>query len=1020
MKFSNVLFNFFLLCGFLLSFRLASDSRLFGQEIVERLDLLLKGGSVLDGSGSEPQFVDIGIKGGLIVALGQLSGDADTIIDCKGLVVCPGFIDLHTHSDSAILDSKTRGNVNYLMQGCTTVVTGNCGSGPVDVGTYLRKIDEQGAGTHVAHLLPHGNLRDQAMGKERREPTVQELDRMRNLAEQAMNEGAFGMSTGLIYVPSMFSKTDELVEIAKVVGRHNGIYASHMRDEGTGLLDSLQEIVQIGKEASLPVHISHLKASGKKAWGSLHLGVRMIEQARSAGQIVTADQYPYDASSTSLEATLLPSWAREGGRSELVKRIAAQETYAKIKSDVANKLRTSSKILIASYKPQREWVGKTLDQIAASENREVSDIVLEMETKGGASVVNFSMDENDVRMAMHLPWVATASDGGAKLPSADRPHPRSFGTFPRKIGRYAQELKILSLAAAVRSASGLPADILGLTDRGYLRTGMVADVTVFDPKTFLDLATFEEPFHAPSGLRYVFVAGVPAVYEGQATGALAGTALRKTKQKEPLVVVNKNEPTAETAGWAATQLAEKVLAKNGLSETFSIDFESYKNYLVELPIGVFDSGVGGLTVLETLLTYDQHNNSNGQPGPDGLPDFSNERFVYLGDQANMPYGNYSAALKEDFLRELIMKDAIFLLGNRYWPSAIAKAPIFDKPAVKAIVIACNTATAYGLEDIRAAMDLWKLPVIVVGVVEAGADSFVQDLPANGPPSAVAVMATLGTCSSGAYPKAIVRAAGLAGKRIPLVWQQGSLGLAGAIEGNSAFLNGLPPSAEVPPNKSEYQGPAVDNSRAPIDVSLTSVYGFERQGLLGELDRPETWRLNSVENYVRYDVATLVEGYRKSGAKQPLEKVILGCTHFPYEASRISQNLTRLRDYTDQVGNQPYRELIAEQVTLIDPGQLTAKQLYRQLFIKRQLVRGESRRPPQVERIYLSVPSLTLDSSLLTSDGSLTSEYKYARMAGKPEQEDTHYVPLTSELLPTSLVELLKNHCPNIWQAVPDR
>ena len=1017
MKFPKVLFNFLLLCSFVLSFWLASDSNLCGQEPVERLELLLKGGSVLDGSGSEPQVVDIGIKAGLIVSFGQLSGDADMIIDCAGLVVCPGFIDLHTHSDSAILDPKTRGNVNYLMQGCTTVVTGNCGSGPVDVGSYLRKIDAHGAGTHIAHLLPHGNLRDQAMGKERREPTDQELERMLALAEQAMKEGAFGMSTGLIYVPSMFSKTDELIEIAKVVGRHNGIYASHVRDEGTGLLDSLQEILKIGKEASLPVHVSHLKASGKKAWGSLHLGVRMIEQARAAGQSVTADQYPYAASSTSLEATLLPSWAREGGRSALTKRLAAPETFAKIKSDVADKLKTSSKILIASYKPRRDWVGKTLDQIATAEKREGADIVLEMESKGGASVVNFSMDEEDVRMAMHLPWVATASDGGAKLPSADRPHPRSFGTFPRKIGRYAQELKLLSLAAAVRSASGLPADILGLTDRGYLRPGMVADVTVFDPKTFMDMATFEEPFHAPTGLRYVFVDGVPAVYEGQATGALAGTALRRTKQKEPAVVVKKTDPAAQAPGWAASQLAESVLAKKGLSHSFSIDFPSYQKNFVDLPIGVFDSGVGGLTVLETLLTFDQHNNSNGQPDPDGVPDFANERFVYLGDQANMPYGNYSAAGKEDFLRELIMKDAIFLLGNRYWPATNAIAPAFDKPSVKAIVIACNTATAYGLEDIRAAIDLWKLPVMVVGVVEAGADSFVQDLPANGAPSAVAVMATLGTCSSGAYPKAIVRAAGLSGKRNPLVWQQGSLGLAGAIEGNSAFLNSVPPPSERSSNPSEYQGPAVDNSRAPIDVSLADVYGFERQGLLGELDRPETWRLNSVENYVRYDVATLIEGYRKSGANQPLEKVILGCTHFPFEASRISQSLARLRNYTDKLGNQPYRELIAEKVTLIDPGRLTAKQLYRQLFIKRQLVPGDAKRPPQVDRIYLSVPALALNSSLLSSDGGLTSEYKYARTAGKPEQEDTHYVPLTSELLPTSLVELLKNHCPKIWQAV---
>jgi glutamate racemase len=527
-------------------------------------------------------------------------------------------------------------------------------------------------------------------------------------------------------------------------------------------------------------------------------------------------------------------------------------------------------------------------------------------------------------------------------------------------------------------------------------------IPLLDPTAFSDRAMTKEPQSDFCRLKFLF--GVGFILSMLCHTHLFG--------QEP------------AAGWAAGKLMDTVLAKKGIGNTFSIDFGSYQSELVHLPIGVFDSGVGGLTVLETLLTYDQHNNVNGQPGADGVPDFQNERFVYLGDQANMPYGNYSAAGKEDYLRELIMKDAIFLLGNRYWPSPNAKSPSFDKPSVKAIVIACNTATAYGLADIRAAVERWKLPVLVVGVVVAGADAFVQELPADGEPSSVAVMATLGTCSSGAYPKAIVRAAGLAGKRNPLVWQQGSLGLAGAIEGNSAFLNndstskGSVAETATATNNAVYQGPAVNNTRAPIDLALAKVYGFDARGLLGEPERPETWRLNSVENYVRYDVASMVEGYRKSGAKQPLSKVILGCTHFPYEASRISQSLSRLRDYRDDEGQHPYRDLIAEQVTLIDPGQLTARQLYRQLFIKRQLVRGESKRAPYVERIFLSVPAPDLAKSALAADGGLTSEFKYGRLAGKPEQEETHYVPLTIELLPESLIDLLKNHCSNIWKAVP--
>lgn len=398
----------------------------------QHFDLVLRGGTVIDGSGTESRVADVGIRAGMIVAVEAKLKDGDMIIDCSGLVVCPGFIDLHTHSDAALLDSKTRGNVNYLLQGCTTVVTGNCGMGPVNVSEYLSKIDEDGAGTHVAHLLPHGNLRDQAMGKEDRKATAEELEKMCELADQAMRDGAFGMSTGLIYVPSMFSTTEELIAISKVIGEHGGIYASHIRGEGTGLLDSLQEVLKIGREARLPVHVSHFKASGKQAWGSLHLGVKLLEDARATGQAVTADQYPYAASSTSLEATVLPDWSREGGRVALAKRLSDEVTRAKIRKDVADKLAESNKIMLASYKSRRDWVGKSIVQIAELEKRDAADIVLEIETNGGASVVNFSMNEEDVRMAMQLPWVATASDGGAKIPSPDRPHPRSFGTFPER------------------------------------------------------------------------------------------------------------------------------------------------------------------------------------------------------------------------------------------------------------------------------------------------------------------------------------------------------------------------------------------------------------------------------------------------------------------------------------------------------------------------------------------------------------------------------------------------------------
>jgi N-acyl-D-aspartate/D-glutamate deacylase len=317
--------------------------------------------------------------------------------------------------------------------------------------------------------------------------------------------------------------------VAKVVGRHQGFYASHIRGEGSELLDAVREAIEIGQRGKLPVHVSHFKASGNRAWGTLRAAAEIIEQARSTGQRVTADQYPYIASSTSLEATLLPAWAREGGRKKIEERLNDAAESKKLHNDIANKLKYADRIVIANYSVKPQWIGKSIQEIAKGENRETLEIVVEIEKSGGASIVNFNMHEDDVRFAMKLPWVSTASDGSAKVPGLDRPHPRSFGTFSRKVGRYAIEDSVITLAHAVRSGSGLPADILGLKDRGYLKPGLVADVIVFDPKTYRDQATFDEPFKYSSGMRYVFIAGVSAISEGTPTGALAGKSLRKRK-----------------------------------------------------------------------------------------------------------------------------------------------------------------------------------------------------------------------------------------------------------------------------------------------------------------------------------------------------------------------------------------------------------------------------------------------------------------------------------------------------------
>ncbi|MDZ4850637.1 MAG: D-aminoacylase [Pirellulaceae bacterium] len=503
--------------------------------LAETYDVLLRNGTVHVGDGNPPVVEDVGIRDGRIVAIGvNLAVSAKQVYDCKDQVVCPGFIDLHTHSDDPILERETRANRNYLMQGCTTVVTGNCGGGHVDVAAYFKKIDKDGAGTHVAHLLPHGSLRSKVMGKDDRAPTAEELAEMQVLAEKAMMDGAFGMSTGLIYIPGTFAKTDELIAIAKSVAKHHGIYVSHIRGEGSGLLDSVQEAIKIGIEGGLPTHISHFKASGTDSWGSLHLAAAIIEKARSEGKIVTADQYPYIASSTSLEATLLPDWARAGGRTSLKKRLDDPELTARIRKDVLKSLNVIHRIQLATYKPRKDWIGKNLEEIAKAESIEVVDLVLLIERNGGAQIVNFGMSEEDVRMAMKLPWVATASDGSSKVPSESMPHPRSFGTFPRKIGRYAIEQNVTTLEAAIRSATSLPAGIIGMSDRGLLQLNKVADIVVFDPKAFRDQATYDEPYREPTGTKIVLVGGEVAVLDGKPTGVLAGKAIRKNSRAVPL------------------------------------------------------------------------------------------------------------------------------------------------------------------------------------------------------------------------------------------------------------------------------------------------------------------------------------------------------------------------------------------------------------------------------------------------------------------------------------------------------
>ncbi len=491
-------------------------------------DVLLRGGMIHDGTGSEGRVGDVAIQGERIVAVGDFEiGAVEREIDCTGLVIAPGFIDLHTHCDGTVLESATRGNLNYLTQGCTTVVTGNCGGGKGDVAKYLDDIDQNGAGTNIAHLIPQGKLREAVLGNDLRAANAEEIAEMHKLIDEGMRAGAWGMSTGLIYAPGCHAKVDELAELAKRVATHGGIYATHLRSEESQLMEAIEEALQIGRQANIPVHISHFKSNGLPNWGHLRDAVARIEQARKSGLVVTADQYPYTACATSLAALLLPHDRIPNGRYNVIERMKADPEFDRAIRDLIRSQLSLTKAIALSSCKTPEWRGRRLAEIAADENMDVVDLVIQLHEQGGAKAVSFSMSDEDVSFGMTVPWVATGSDGSGHVakPSSSF-HPRSFGTFPRKIGLYTLQRNVISLARAIRSCSGLPADVLGMPQRGYLRKGAYADVVVFDPKTYIDQATFEEPAVYSTGVCYLFLAGNLAIDGRRPNEKLYGRALR--------------------------------------------------------------------------------------------------------------------------------------------------------------------------------------------------------------------------------------------------------------------------------------------------------------------------------------------------------------------------------------------------------------------------------------------------------------------------------------------------------------
>jgi N-acyl-D-amino-acid deacylase len=496
-----------------------------------RVDVLIQGGNVVDGSGAAPFRADVGILGDRIVFIGdakQSALRAARTIEAAGMIVAPGFIDPHTHTIGDLSHPRRKSNQNYLRQGVTTVITGNDGrhtSGKQKL-TIAQRLDtwqRQGIGTNAALLAGHASIREQVMLLRQATPSPGQLARMKTLLEQAMDQGAFGMSTGLFYYGAHIA-TEEVIALASVVAARGGILDSHIRDESSytvGLISAIQEELRIGREARIRVNISHIKALGPEVWGKSTEVIDIIEKARAEGVQVTADQYPYTASGTDLYSALAP---RGGGKKQTLRRAGDPARRAGLLAEMEANLqrRGGADALLITSAHDRRLVGKTLAAIARSRGKSPVEAAIDIIAAGSNQVASFNMDERDIEHFMRQDFVMTGSDGSAN-------HPRKYGTFPRKLRRYVYDKPVITLPFAIRSSSVLAAETFGIAERGTLRIGYFADVIVFDEKTVADRATYERPELPAAGVQYVIVNGQVAIDDGKYTGALAGRALRKNQ-----------------------------------------------------------------------------------------------------------------------------------------------------------------------------------------------------------------------------------------------------------------------------------------------------------------------------------------------------------------------------------------------------------------------------------------------------------------------------------------------------------
>jgi N-acyl-D-amino-acid deacylase len=496
-------------------------------------DVIIKNGKIIDGTGNSWFYGDIAVKDGKILSIGKLSGwRAGKIIDATGLIVAPGFIDVHTHIEDD--EAKNPFATNFIYDGVTTVVTGNCGASNIDLKRYFKYLDSLRLSVNVASLIGHNDVRKEVMGRSNRIPTEAEMKKMELIVEQAMKDGAVGFSTGLIYIPGTYSKTEEIVKLAKVASKYNGLYATHMRDEGDSVVQAIEEALHIGKEAKLPVEISHFKLSGQNNWGKSKITLPMILKAREEGLDVTIDQYPYTASSTGL-STLLPDDILADGQDSIVTRLARPNVRKRAIDHMLQRLRKRklkhfSYAVVAYHHADTTLNGKSIEEINLIKGRkhkakEEAITILELMEKGGAGMVLHGMSEDDVRYIMKYPFNMFASDASIRVWQQGSPHPRGYGTNARILRKYVREEKVLSLEEAIRRMTSLPAQKFRLKNRGLLREGFAADIVVFDEKKVADLSTFEKPHQYSTGFKYVLVNGEITLEAEKHTGSRNGAIL---------------------------------------------------------------------------------------------------------------------------------------------------------------------------------------------------------------------------------------------------------------------------------------------------------------------------------------------------------------------------------------------------------------------------------------------------------------------------------------------------------------